>query len=1652
MFVNVLGPVSLRNKIALVRVFRENRSAGATLRHAWPPYGTSEVKEPRSRLPVYGKRPPSSISRISRFEALVAIKGLLILILFALSVVTPQRVQASDNKFCYNWNSLSACYGSKQEAYAALLAVIPVTYRDVIREKRVGPIGTVTSTLGDDWRIDFEIPNQPPKQIFSAGYHANGWSVPEGICASANDPIRPSYCIDGDAAAQSLYNYLVNRSPTCTYNNHGIRGRYAEPFGRVHEHQYMSPYGTITYSPDSTYQRLLSYDIYCPNWGTGIPDQRTIVINKIQTFLCDQNFIPVLGSPPAVTTLMCSARWPDISIRYYQRQTDTCPANDHPCHPATGDKSRNEVDFEFAGQSFTRYYHSLAQVQTLPAFAPGWTHTFSDRVITGGKLGIMRGDGYVEYFSSGSSTENSRKKLIKLGDGTYKLYEESGRILSFNSAGRLIRQEESVNSLRTIDFSYDGDRLIKAQDQAGRALIFNYADNRLNSIQLPDGGLVQYQFDKFGNFSRVTYPGGANKQYMYNESDLSLANDRNGLTGIVDENANRYASFGYAANGRVNSSKLHKGDGTFVATTTIDYTNKNQPVVTLPSGEIKTYMVQDDNAYRRITGITGSDGALSKTYSNGQLTQDVSRNGVLTKYEYTGGYLSAQYDAFGTVDERKTVYVRDANYRLTSQTTQAKSGTLYVSKQSQTWTYNARGQILTVTVSDPAATPLISQTTTTAYCEQTGVTAGSCPLVGLVTSVDGPRSDVSDVISYEHRMTDAASCVSAPATCPYRMGDLWKTANAAAQVTEILAYDGVGRVQWVKDVNGGMADFEYSPRGWLTAHKLRGPDNGSETDDQITRIEYWPTGLVKKVVQPDGAFIIYDYDHAHRLTDIRDQQGNHIHYTLDLAGNRTATEVKDPSGMLKRSHRNVYNMLNKLTQSIGADKGPNTQITYYDEYDSNGNLKKMRDAQGNITQYGYDPLNRLTTTLDALNGTTSYSYDGRSNLASVTDPRGNITLYQYDGLGNLKQLTSPDTGVTHYTAHDGAGNLLSHTDAKGQITGYQYDALNRLIQISYADSSTTVYQYDVGANAKGRLSTITDASGSTGYEYDLHGRISRKTQTINGRALAIAYRYNSTGQLDQITYPSGKVIGYVYGVSNGKVSQITINGIVALNNISYDPFGPTTGWQLGSSANSISRIYDLDGQLSRYTLGNITQQLSYDNTGNITTQQTIGNPANDQSYGYGYDNLNRLTSASGPQGTQGYGYDANGNRNSATLDGVLNPYTTAINNNRLQSANGKSYQYDNNGNITSDGLNGYNYDARNRLVGLNSGSGTGIAYGHNGLGQRVVKTIPGIDSTSLAGDANSDGIINAQDYSLILNHILGQQTASNSDCNQDGQTNVGDLVCINIKANGLTTVGTTRYAYDEQGQLIGEYDQTGTAIQETLYLGNLPVVVLKNSNVYYIHADHLNTPRAITDASNKTYWSWASDPFGTTAANDDVDGDGNKLAYNLRFPGQYYDQETNLHYNYFRDYDPATGRYVQSDPIGLAGGLNTYVYVGSNPLLYVDRFGLKQTCRWVSLKVYDVVTVEIIKSADGKWGYECSPAPNPAIGIPDPGQRKPGFPGDIEITVSCEYQWKWTSEGIYKQIVEKWTKGYMECTDNCTGKVTSHWGAPRPVSEANKVR
>jgi RHS repeat-associated protein len=265
---------------------------------------------------------------------------------------------------------------------------------------------------------------------------------------------------------------------------------------------------------------------------------------------------------------------------------------------------------------------------------------------------------------------------------------------------------------------------------------------------------------------------------------------------------------------------------------------------------------------------------------------------------------------------------------------------------------------------------------------------------------------------------------------------------------------------------------------------------------------------------------------------------------------------------------------------------------------------------------------------------------------------------------------------------------------------------------------------------------------------------------------------------------------------------------------------------------------------------------------------------------YGYDALDRLNAYTLPSQAQvTYGYDYDGNRLSETQSGVTVNHTYGTTSNRQLTAAGASIGYDNNGNRISDtgGSRTFTYDVRNRLKQVIANSQTVGAYTINALGQRVRK---------VAGSSDID------------------------------------------------------YVYDLNGNLIGEY-ANGTLIREYVYLDSLPVSQIASSGaITYLHPDHLGTPRSATNSNAQVVWRWDSDPFGRATPNEDPDGDLTNVTVNLRFPGQYFDMETAFNYNYFRDYDASSGRYVESDPIGLEGGTNIYAYALANPMRLFDVPGL----------------------------------------------------------------------------------------------------------------
>ncbi|MEP7296796.1 MAG: Ig-like domain repeat protein [Burkholderiales bacterium] len=638
---------------------------------------------------------------------------------------------------------------------------------------------------------------------------------------------------------------------------------------------------------------------------------------------------------------------------------------------------------------------------------------------------------------------------------------------------------------------------------------------------------------------------------------------------------------------------------------------------------------------------------------------------------------------------------------------------------------------------------------------------------------------------------------------------------------------------------------------------------------------------------------------------------------------------------------NAADVSNFITIQVGTNGTPASpgNMTWLYGYDAVGSLITSIDPNANATQKFYDTLQRTSTLvqpLPAAGGTTpqvQFGYDGQDNLTSVKDPRNLTTSYTVNGLGDTAALASPDSGGTAST-YDIAGNLKTRTDARGKTATFAYDVLNRLKSITYSTGTPTVFEYDGGttpvANSIGKLSKITDESGTTTYTYDGFGNVATKTSTIvsaaGTKSFTVSYTWGTTGpataKLVAIKYPSGTVVNYGYDATE-RLNAVTANPVNAngvgtsgttlpiISAITYNGGNAIKGWNW-SDGTAYQRGFDAFGRLASYPIGNpngtgaaagLLRTLNYDNAGRIVgythTRSGTAQPSFDQTFGY--DGLDRLIQNTMANATYGFSYDQTGNRTSRVVGATTYANVVATTSNQLASVQSagsggsvvtNSQQYDSAGNLTGDGIATYGYGARGRMSSATLAGGA-AAYLYNGLDQRASKTGP----------------------------------------------------------TALIATGGSYFAYDEAGQLLGEYDANLNPVYETAYIGSMPVAVLKQTGSaasstllvtpFNVWADHIATPRVVTRNTDQAIvWRWDSaEGFGATAPDQNPNSLG-VFALNQRFPGQVSDAETGLLQNGYRYYDQSTGRYRSFDPIGLGGGINGYAYVSANPLLWVDPRGL----------------------------------------------------------------------------------------------------------------
>jgi RHS repeat-associated protein len=1213
-----------------------------------------------------------------------------------------------------------------------------------------------------------------------------------------------------------------------------------------------------------------------------------------------------------------------------------CSAGD-PVSLATGNLFEQVNDFSTVGVnplSFTRYYNSLGNTNSrASALGVKWRSTYDRflRIVSTSTNGTPtavvaeRADGqeliFVANGTNWTTDTDVDVKLVRTA-ASWNLIDTDDTVEIYASGNS---DTGVLTSVKTRDgytqwLLYNSNHLLSVSDSFDRTLQFNYQGDRLHTVTTPGGLVLTYGYDASDRLSSATYSTTpqTSQSYLYENNIFPFA-----LTGLIDENSHRFTTWTFDSTGRATSSQ-HAGGADL---TTIAYNDTDgSRTVTNALGGVTVYKFQTLQKVPKVYEIdrlaTATVPAAKRTFSydnNGYLSfaSDWNTNRASIVNDVHGQAVSITEAAFSPLS-RQTSLTYHTNFHLPVQIVAPRKTTVFA--------YDGNGNPLTRTETD-------TSTGTVPYSTagRTRTWTNSFDGFGHVLTVTGPRTDVIATASFTYDASNNLSSVT----------------DALGHTTQITNYNGRGLPLTLIDANGVTNSFAYDARGRLLSWVVL-----ASSGNASNLFGYDLAGELASITLPDGSFFHYQYDAAHRLQSVSNLFGDSIHYQLDADGNITNETRRTLGIIIEKKQNRVFDKLGRMLQQIGA---ASQTMTF--GYDANGNRTATTDGLTNSTTQAFDALNRLITVIDPLQNTTRYGYDAQDNLTSVTDPRLLVTSYVYDGFGRVIQESSPDKGIT--ICHlDEAGNRTNQIDARGVIIQRTFDKLNRVTAENFPASpgENITYSYDAtnGGNfGIGRLTGYTDESGNTTLAYNERGDVVSTTRTIGGTAYTTGYDYDLADNVTSITYPSGHVIAYIRDAM-GRISRVNYgassNAPALAGSFAYLPFGPARNFTFG---NGLARIlnYDLDYRLTDITTmgSTVIQQLhlGYNAANNITSIADHLTSAFSQTFLY--DPLYRLTNATGIYGNVAYSYDADGNRLTRTAANLTESYSYPATNNRLQSVTApgttRVFGYTETGDTATDsrgaGLT-FSYGNRNRYNALTIGGDVIATYKYNALGERVSKAVIGATTHyhydqewHLLAESQSNG-------SLIREYVW-----------------LDDMPLAQIEGSGA---------------------------------------------IYYIHPDHLNRPQKMTDAAGAVVWENEQQPFGeplpltVTAAGFNTNGQFQMMVsggpdysfvvqasadlsagswvsiatnaipfvftdsanlprrfyralyvpnagpasvtQNLRFPGQYFDAESGLNYNYMRDYDTTLGRYIQSDPIGLKGGLNLYAYVENGPILNTDPLGL----------------------------------------------------------------------------------------------------------------
>lgn len=1143
------------------------------------------------------------------------------------------------------------------------------------------------------------------------------------------------------------------------------------------------------------------------------------------------------------------------------------------------------------------YYNSSYNRQNY-GYGNGWSLGYEMRFIED-SLGIIieQGDGrqdlYTRYGNSFEAPAGVFNTLAIDGNG-YKLTAKDGTCYRFaDPVSKKVTQIANRYG-NTLNLTYENGMLTSIADINGRSIQFQWnADTLMTQMSTSfDDRVWAYGYDEQKNLTSVTNPMGFTVHYAYNRD--------NRIKTFIDEE-------GYSTHVTYNDDGMAHRIKTDLTDKSIRYELAQLRTVFvdyLPDGnnQFSSYIWDDKGrVIEKVGNCCGFSSKLAYDEDNNVIRHE-DANGHVTTYTYDqNGNMLTVTDALGNTehytyestfnnvtsytDKKGNLYTftYDANGNLT-----ASNGPM---NTSTSYTYNQYGQVLTVTDANNHTTQYEFDTygNLASTIDALGhTTAMTHTVQGMVQSVTDPNMGVTQfVYNRMNQLTQSTNPLNHVIVMEYdSKGNIVKVTNALSQSTQ-MTYNALGQPLTVKDPLNGVVQYTYNAKRKVVQTKdamnhmsrvvLDDHDWITMRIDALNDTTYYYYDNIGQVIgaeMPTGQFITYQYDALDRLVSVADQLGTMQTYVYDANGN--AVSLTDAEGHTTTFQ---YDALNRLMQTTDAEG----HSEYY-TYDNNGNVLSYTDANSHTTLYTYDAMNQVLTERDALNNVTTYTYDANGNLASVTDARGNTTSYQYDANDQLTKITFAN-GKTQQFAYDANGNTVTFTDESGHQMGFVYDALSRLTQKTYPNNTADSFTYD----ANGNMLTANNADAQVSFTYDDGGRM--LSETLNGKTTH--YAYNTRNRTVTKTYPSGRMITEEYDYRQRLTGLKESNNYFVTLAYNANDFLTQRAYGNGTTTNF---VYNALNQLTQLTdnpnIANV--QMTYDAVGNMLSKKDLLRPT--KSEVYGYDALNRLTSFKQGEISTGveipnplkqvqYAMDALGNRTTVTTNGVVTQYT-ANNMNAYTALTGgqnMSPQYDNNGNMTSDGTHTYQYNYNNRLVSVDNGQTA--TYKYDALNRRIQKVVvEPVESTT--------------NY-----YYCGDQAVEERDAN-----------------NAVLAT----YVF-------------GISVDDVLQMQ-------RGGNTYFYHKNHLGSVVALTNGSGNLEERYEYDPYGQPLF---FDANGNVLSQSavgnsILFTGRDYDAETDLYYYRARTMHPELGRFMQHDPMMYVDGYNVYSYVNNKPLTIVDNSGLSQ--------------------------------------------------------------------------------------------------------------